>query len=76
MLRVNIWFLNRIPAPSETERNSGLCPWLLNMSYSAALQRNKEEKLTGFGVLERSSLLTYLSCREDILENISGVLFV
>lgn len=54
MLRVNIWLLNRIPAPSETGRNSGLCPWLLNVPYSATLQRNKGGKLIGIKVLQRS----------------------
>lgn len=47
MLRVNIWFLNRIPTPSETERNSGLCPRSMNVPYSATLQRNKEETWIG-----------------------------
>lgn len=44
--------------------------WLLNVPYSAALQRNKGKKLIGLKELDRASQLslTYLRCRcEDIL---------
>lgn len=47
--------------------------WLLNVPYSAALQRDKGKKLIGLKELERASQLslTYLKC-EDILGSIFG----
>lgn len=77
VLRVNIWFLNRILTPSETQRNSGLRLQLLNVPYSAALQRDKGKKLIGLKELERASqlLLTYLRC-EVILGSIFRALLL